>query len=167
MTPPYSADYNVFQFDTKGNVSVRYRVDFGEKGLPTPLDLRGLGENERAEKITSMNNYVLDISHFFETDGWVYIRFSYKNYGYNILYSKQEKRTYMTTATDAKYNLEEFRHWYMNRPWNDKFTMVIEASWFKMEMDRLSPAAFKKYNLDRFKSVREDDNPVVVIYTMK
>lgn len=164
---PYSAEYNIFQFNKEGNLSVRYRFYFGEKGLPAPLNLKGLNQSRRKEVVASMENYILDLTEFFETDSWVYLGLIYKNYNYNVLYSKIKRQVYMTTAKKAENNLEEFRHWRMYRPWNNKFTMVIEASWFKMEMDRLSPAAYKKYNLDQFEFVKEDDNPVVVIYTMK
>lgn len=164
---PYFAEYNIFQFDEKGKMSVRYNFDFGKKNMPEPLDLRGLDNVRRREIIASLENYVLDLSAFLETDKWVCQRISYKNSIYNILYSKEDKRVYVTTATGGDNNLNEFRFWYMSQTWGDKFVMAIEGAWFKMEMDRLSPEAYIKYNLDRFKSVKEDDNPVLVIYTMR
>lgn len=44
---------------------------------------------------------------------------------------------------------------------------VIEASWVKAELDRLTPAIIEKLNFKKWDSIHESDNPVLVFYEFK
>lgn len=165
---PVFANYNVYQIDQEGKMSVRYRYNFGSNMLPYPFELN---ENDR-EKITVQieslsKNYVLDLLVFQETDDWVYQNFIFKNVDYNLFYSKRTKDVYILTSYKAETNLDEIRFWRVRQKRGNQLVKDVEASWFRMELDRVSPETYKKYNLDRFKSLKEDDNPVLFIYTLR
>lgn len=98
---PYFGQYNIYQFDENGDLSIRYRFDFGERNMPEPLTLKGLSEEERSIKVASLENYVMNLSTFIEEKKWLYQCFSYRGAVYNILYSKEKKRAYVTTVKDS------------------------------------------------------------------
>lgn len=165
---PIYANYNIYQFDSHAKLSVRYRYNLGSKMLPYSFKLDGIDREQQIAGIESLSEkYVLDMLTYQEVDNWVYQNIIFKNIDYNILYSKRTKKAHIMTSYKAETNLDEIRFWGIRQKRGNQFVRDIEASWFKMELDRVSPTAYKKYNLDRFKSIKDDDNPVLFVYTLR
>lgn len=167
MISPIFPFRDIHQIDKNGKITVRYTFDFGNKTYRDSLELGGMNREARIAKFQSLEGYVSELYSFFETDRWVFQDFGYKTGAYSVLYSKENNKAHILSSYKADKKLDEFRFWGANQKMDNQLVMDIDAELFLLEMDRLSPEAYKKYNLSRFESVKEDDNPVLVFYTLR
>ena len=154
---PSSIDYNIYQIDPKGNISVRYCLDFGKYGVNSnkKIDLSS----------TPIENYITRISNYYETDRFIHLNFNYKNNMYSMFYSKAEQQSYIKSL--AKPFETELRFYPIIGTYNDQMIAIIEASWIKAELERMSPEGIKKWELEQYHQLDEDSNPMLIFYTLK
>ena len=80
--------------------------------------------------------------------------------------NKATSKSYiLNTRTPTK---DEFRFWWAIHAYKDQLIYPMDASWFTMECERLSPEYLKELNIEDYKSkVNESDNPILVFYKLK
>ncbi|GAB6011597.1 6-bladed beta-propeller [Viscerimonas tarda] len=162
LLAPYTSAYDIYQIDNKGDISVRYSIDFGKYSILNNLD----SPDERIDpSVISIDKYVLNLSDYVESDNWVHVRFSYGNLAYQLLYSKTKHLSYLLSM--AKPTDNELRFYPVSQVYEDKFVTAIDAYWLLGELDRVTPEGQKKWNIAKYKSLSETDNPVLIFYTLK
>ncbi len=161
---PHFGDYNIYQIDNKGIISSRYFFNFGKnaytKKIPTP-------QKNKRETYENLSDYVLSSSDFFETDKWLHLTFRCQNMVLSALYNKEKEKCFLLSAANKNLKTDEIRYWGAFAISNNQLVMPIEASWLKIEIERLSDKYIKKTNLYQYANINESDNPVLVYYKLK
>ena len=50
---------------------------------------------------------------------------------------------------------------------SDQLLAIVENSWLKMDLERMSPENIKKWGLEEFRKLDDEDNPVLILYKTK
>lgn len=162
---PSYGDYNIYQIDNKGKISPRYYFDFGNKSYTKQIPIPN---KNNANKINEeLNNYVVEMNNFLETNNWIHIDFAFKQYGYSAFYSKKKDKVYLLSAASKAVSSNEFRFWSALFAEEETLVMPIDASWMQIELNRITPESIKKMNLEEYKDKNEFDNPILVYYKLK
>lgn len=160
---PMFGNYNIYQIDAVGRFSSRYYVDFGKKAYAGKFTSK-LSYDEVS---SLLENYVLDMCNFVETDKWVHLNFTFNGKVYSLLYSKVKGESYILTGI-KEYRVEDDLAFYGSVcAVDNRLVSIIPASWFKMEQERLTGRKVKECDLDKYASIKETDNPILAFYTMK
>ena len=155
-----SVDYNVYQIDSNDSLSIRYTFDFDKYGMKT-------GENDDRQTVRDfIEEYVSGMVHYQETDRFIYFNFVYKNYVYCLLYSKATGQVFINFLWSVE-NEKEIRLFNIKAIHNDLLVAVVDVSWLKMDLDRMSPENIKKWGLEACHNLNDEDNPVLIIYKTK
>lgn len=164
LIEPIFGDYYIYQIDSLGKVSPRYQYDFGKKKYHGKLDF---SKNMSPDEINQINESVIQMINFQETDQWLHVDFGFKGKVYSSFYCKEKAKTYLTNANAIQKNPEEFCFWWARQTYKNTLINPVEASWICEELNRLSPQAIKKWKLEAYRDIKEDDNPVLVFYKFK
>ena len=119
------------------------------------------------DEINQINESVIQMINFQETDQWLHVGFGFKGKVYSSFYCKEKAKTYLTNANAIQKNPEEFCFWWARQTYKNTLINPVEASWICEELNRLSPQAIKKWKLEAYRDIKEDDNPVLVFYKFK
>ena len=163
---PTDGDYNIYQIDKKGEIKPRYFFDFGERAfldkIPTPKK-----RQQGPPVVTNrFDDFVVSFSNFIETDDYIHLNFKFKNAAMTVLVNKANSKSYILNAVSS--TKDEFRFWGATYAYNDQLIFPIDAPWFTIECERLSPEYLKELNIEDYKSkVNESDNPILVFYKLK
>ena len=159
---PYLLDYNVYQIDESGDISIRYNIDFGKYGITNKIS----SPEERGDiSLLNQSDYVTNLSDYVESDSWIHVKFTYKNLIYSLLYSKEQNESYFVSM--AKPFDNELRFYPVSLSHENKLVSIIDAYWLLEELDRITPEGIKRWNLEKYKNINESDNPVLIFYTLK
>lgn len=162
---PSYGNYNVYQINKQGNISSRYYFNFGKnaytKEIPIPDRSNAFQINEE------LNNYVLEINNFLETNNWIHIDFAYKQTAHSAFYSKKKNKVYLLSPASPNLSPNEFRFWGALYVKGETLIMPIDASWLQTELNRISPEYIKKLDLESYKNKDEFDNPILAFYELK
>ena len=158
LITPSPFNYNIYQIDPDDSIRIRYTFDFGKYGYK-------IGEDFDISNI-AYENYITGITDFHETDHFFYFNFSYQKYGYSLLYSKATGQTFINSLRPAS-NGKELRLFLVKAIYNDRLIALLEPSSLKFELNRMSPENIKKWGLEAYKNINDEDNPVLMIYKTK
>ncbi len=163
LVDPLFANPNLYQIDAKGDISIRYTVDFGDK-TPVPEEVKDL---DMADLLDLGERKVLNMDSYVENKNWVHLNVSWKHFAHSLFYNKHTHKTYLLSARNASNH--DFRTVEIRTSYKEQMVESYPADWFLREKERLSAAAHKKYQLDTpiLQAVKEDDNPIILFYTLK
>ena len=160
---PTFGEYNIYQIDSLGEVSVRYGFDFGKYSYSRKEPFEITYEN-----ISNYKSLVLEVSNFVETKKWVHINYYLRSMVYRLFYNKETKKLYNVAIKPEFRPKQDFIVWSLNnKAVDDRLVTVIEASHFIYEKERLGAAGRKKYNLEKYDHITEDDNPIICFYELR
>ena len=154
-------DYNIYQIEPNDSISIRYTFDFGNYGIK-------IGKNDDRTTVPAdvRDDYVRDISHFHETDLFLVFGFNYKSRTYILLYSKATGQIFIKPYHPSA-NGKEMRLYSIHAIYNDLLVAFVQVSWLKMDLERMSPENIKKWGLEKYKKLDDEDNPVLILYKTK
>jgi hypothetical protein len=165
---PFFGSNSIYSFDSV-LVSEKYFLDFGKKtlDLPIPEDFTSI----REFKINIDQSYFHSISHFMETDNWIYFMFTHKMRVYNVYYSKELKKSFLSTVyPQVSGHLTPYMllgsHDNNLIAFMDADYVLAQINKLKaLDLSTLSPS--EKSNLERLKQLESTDNPVLFICSLK
>jgi hypothetical protein len=158
LVTPSAFDYNIYQIDGNDSVSIRYSFDFGKYAFDINKDID--------RKTIAYENYIREISDYEETDRFLYSSFVYKNLIYNLLYSKTTGEKHIH-ALKPELNEKEFRLLPVYASYEDQLVSVADIITIKKDLEeRVSKENIKKWGLEDFHKLDDEDNPVLIFYTV-
>lgn len=162
---PMFADPRIYQIDSIGQVSVRYLLDFEEKGI-LPEDLLDLSTEQILEK---ESKHILQCRDFAETNHWVHLTFYWEKVAHNLFYDKLRKKTFLLSSGKKYERDDDMRFWYVQTTYKDQLVFGIDPAWFMGERERLNPEYREKYHLndEGLQDINEDSNFIIAFYTLK
>ena len=156
-----SIDYNVYQIDSNDSISIRYAFDFGKYGIKTGKD-----DDRNTVPADVRIDYVHDIWNFHETDQFLIFAFGYKTSAMVLLYSKSTDQSFIKSFLFTA-NEKEMRLYIPYATYNEQVVAVVQTSWLKMDLDRMSAENIKKWGLEAYHNLNDEDNPVLILYKTK
>jgi len=154
-----SVDYNIYQIHPNDSLSIRYAFDFGKYGIK-------VDKNDDKKTVLSVSkNYVNTVLGYHEADHFFYFSFRYKTLSFNLLYSKATGQSYINSYWPAE--KEEMRIYFADTIYKDQLLAIVQNSWLKMDLERMSPENIKKWGLEEFRKLDDEDNPVLILYKTK
>lgn len=162
---PIFADPHIYQLDSIGQISVRYLLDFGEKGI-LPEDLLDLSTEQIIEK---ESKHILQYRDFAETDRWVHLTFYWKKVVHNLFYDKQRKKTFLLSPGKQYEEDDDMKFWCVQTTYKDQMVFCIDPTWIMKERERLNPESQAKYHLndETLRNADENSNFIIAFYTLK
>lgn len=164
ITFPYS---NIVYQYTGASVEARYIIDFGDKNPPSSIE--GLDEDPVSHYTSLlMDNYGIGLSNFSEKDDFIAFTYGAKTMA---LYNKDTKETKSFNFVEGADKLL-FDNFFAHDGNDNTLISIIPASKFKATMDRYrsDPKIWNKISEPTqllAEEIREDDNPLLMIYTLK
>ena len=153
-----SLNYNIYQINQNDSLNIRYTFDFGKYGYEIKEDFD--------RKTVPIENYISGIRYFQETDDFLYFNFSYQKIIHCLLYSKTTGQTYIKSLAPSE-NEKEIRLFPADAIYKDQLVALVEPFVLKMDLERMSPENIKKWGLEDFLKLDDEDNPVLILYKTK
>ncbi len=154
---------NIIYSIGKSGLKPRYNIDFGNKTYKKPLPEKFTTSTSFKNDI--YENYFHSIRNFIETDQWIYFMFQVKMYGYNVFFSKKLNRSFISKTwpiPSGRVAPVRFLNSYKNNIFG-----IIGAKEFIEELnncsqiDQMNLPHPEKQMIERFKTVKETDNPIL------
>ena len=156
LVTPSAFDYNIYQIDKNDSVRIRYSFDFGKYAFDSSKDIDGGN--------VVYEDYIRNISDFVETDRFLHLGFIYKGVR-SLQYSKITGQIYIQTLV-PHLNGKEFRLFPIDMVYKDQLVSIVDVSIIKMDLERMSQENIKKWGLEEFHKLDDEDNPVMIFYTV-
>ena len=156
-----SIDYNVYQIDSNDSLSIRYTFDFGKYGIKVGKD-----DDKTTVPADVREDYVFDMHKYEETDHYLSFNFRYKTLSLVLLYSKATGQTFIKSYWPAS-NGKEMRLYTPYATYNDQLVAVVQIPWLKMDLERMSLENIKKWGLEKYQNLNDDDNQILILYKTK
>jgi hypothetical protein len=160
---------NIIYSINNGKVAERYFIDFGKKTLDisVPEGFNSLGDF----KARIDNNYFHTIYGFTETENWIYFKFVNKHHLYNVYYSKELKKSFLSMQWPLPSS--RIAPWQILDSYKDCFIAFIDPKYVigqidnckKMEINTLPE--FEKKNISRLGQLKITDNPIFFMCSTK
>ena len=99
LIEPIFGDYHIYQIDSLGKVSPRYQNKNKKRSYHGELDFR---KNMSPDEINQINESVIQMINFQETDQWLHVDFGFKGKVYSSFWNKKTARIYLTNTTASK-----------------------------------------------------------------
>ena len=152
---PSRFNYNIYQINPDDSITIRYSFDFGKYGFDSN---RGVDR-----KTIAYEEYITEINHFNETDRFLNFSAGYNKLAHNMVYSKVTGQSYILTLS-PKHNENEFRFWNTKAVHGDRLIALLDVSFLKFDLERMSADKIRKWGLEGFDKLDDEDNPVLVFY---
>jgi hypothetical protein len=167
MNPIFGSN-TVYSFDSL-TVNERYLIDFGKKTLdqPVPEDFTSI----RDFRINIDQSYFHSIGKFIEVDDWIFFMFQYQMHVYTVYFSKKLNKSFLSRQWPLVSG--RIAPYIISGAYNDSFIAFINPKYVNEQINKCKevdfnslPASTKK-NMERLEKIKETDNPVMFICSLK
>jgi len=154
------ADNHIYQINPNDSVTMRYIFDFGKYSVKA-------GKDDDRTTI-AIDNYVNSIKNYYETDHFMFFNFSFTSQRliYYLLYFKATGQFYIKSLKSSA-DEKDIGIYPIQTIINDNLVALVQPTWLKMTLERMSPANIKKWGLGKYQKLNDDDNPVLILYKPK
>lgn len=151
---------------TKDGIKARYYIDFGKRALSEKIPNEFKSLSSFKSKIAPYTSF--SPRRFTETQEWIYFIFSHNFKNYNVFYSKENDKCFVSPLiTETKRNSSIVK--WIDSSWGDSLVVFLEPNEILSNINNNTIDGFKikedvLYNLTQMKVT---DNPVLLICSMK
>lgn len=148
---------SIFALDSQG-LKEAYEINFGSKDIKLPVP-EGFVSMAEFKMVVDQNSYH-SIESFIETDDWIYFRFLHKMKRYNVYYSKQLQKAYV-----SRFDMATLPQIITGR-FENQFIGFCDPQSMIRYFNECTVKVSLRENID-FKNLKLTDNPILLMCSLK